>query len=352
MKNFRTLLIIGLVIGGLVAIKIFLLGGGTASQPKMGGGPGKDAPVLVKIFVVKPDTLNNDLFLSGTLTANESVELKPEIAGRIVKIKFTEGTRVAAGDLLVKINDADLQAQLKKVKLQEKLISEQLERRKKLLTINGISQEEYDAAANQLASYQADIALINTQIEKTEIRAPFSGMIGLKNISEGAFIAAGTTIATLVQHDPIKIDFSVPEKYASLIKQNSTVLFSLDGDDKQLSATIKAIEPQIDEASRTIKVRTIAQNRSGALLPGAFAQIKLPLASSKNAVMIPTEAIIPILKGQKVYLVKNGIAEESKVETGLRNDVKIQILKGVSIGDTLVVSGLLQVKKGSKVKWK
>jgi membrane fusion protein (multidrug efflux system) len=352
MKNLRTFLVIALIIGLLAAIKLKFL---TKDTPQGGpggpGGPNKDAPVLVTGYVVKPDTLANEVFISGSLVANEQVDLMPEMAGRVIKIAFTEGNKVSQGSLLVKINDSDLQASLKKLKLQEKLATENVERRKKLLAVNGISQEEYDAAANQLATYQADIAFTESQLAKTEIKAPFSGTIGIKNISQGAFVGVGTPIATLVQTDPIKIDFSVPEKYATLVKTGQTIHFTIDGADGNFSAKITTIDPKIDENTRTIKVRALANNPSGKLMPGGFAEIQLPLKRSADAVMLPTQAIIPILKGQKVFIARNGVAEETKVETGFRSDTKIQIIKGVSIGDTVIVSGLLSVKPGSKLKF-
>ncbi|MBX7182999.1 MAG: efflux RND transporter periplasmic adaptor subunit [Bacteroidia bacterium] len=353
MKNLRIFLILAVLVGLLAFIKIKFLTkeqgpGGPGAGP---GGPNKDAPVLVTGFVVQPDTLSNEVYISGSLVANEQVELLPEIPGRVVKIGFTEGSKVSQGQLLVKINDADLQANLKKLRLQEKLISENVERRKKLLAVSGISQEEYDAAVNQLATCQADILLTESQIAKTEIKAPFSGSIGIKNISLGAVVNSATPIATLVQTDPLKIDFSIPEKYSHLIKIGQTIHFNLDGEKQPYSAKVQVINPKIDENTRTIQVRALANNPGGRLIPGGFAEIQLPLKQSSSAVMVPTQAIIPILKGQKVFLSKNGIAQESKVETGFRNDKKVQILSGVSLGDTIIVSGLLSVKPGSKLKF-
>jgi membrane fusion protein (multidrug efflux system) len=350
MKNNSILLILITAVSSLILIKVFLIGGKDNGKLAI-TSQNKDLPIGVVGFIAKIDTLEDDVFVSGTLTANELVELKPEISGRVVKIGFLEGSEVSSGSLLFKINDTDLQAQLKKLKLQETLATENLDRRKKLLAINGISKEEFDAVSNQLATIQADIIFTESQLSKSEIKAPFSGRIGLKNISEGSYINAGTTLATLVQINPIKIDFSVPEKYVSLIKTNGKIKFKVDGLDDDFSAIIKAFEPQIDQSSRTLKIRALTSNQTGKLIPGAFAEIKLPIKQNENTIMIPTQAIVPILKGQKVFISKNGLAEERKVETGVRSDSKIQILKGLEMGDTLIISGLLQVKPGSKLKF-
>lgn len=349
MKNLRLPLIIVTILVLLVAIKLKFLTKESASG--MVSGQAKDAPVLVEAFIVGPDTLNNDIFVSGSLVAGEQVDLMPEIAGRITKIGFSEGDKISQGSLLFKINDAEIQATLKKLKLQEKLASENLERRKKLLSVNGISQEDYDAAANQLATFQAEIIYTESLLAKTEIKAPFSGTIGIKNCSQGAFVTIGTALATLVQTNPLKVDFSVPEKYSSFVKTGQTIFFTVDGNPENFEATIKAFDSKIDENTRTIRVRALADNSKGKLIPGNFAEVQLPLKRITDAIMVPTQAIIPILKGQKVFLAKQGLAEESKVETGLRNDSKVQIIKGVAIGDTLVVSGLLSVKPGSKLKF-
>jgi membrane fusion protein (multidrug efflux system) len=247
----------------------------------------------------------------------------------------------------VKINDEDLQAQLKKLQLQEKLASEKEARQKKLLAINGISQEEYDASLTQLNSFAADIEVLKAQISKTQITAPFNGTVGLKNISEGSYVTPGTQIAAIQQTDPMKLDFYVPEKYAALVKVNGKLTFTTEVGNEKHDAVVMAIEPKVDAATRTIQVRAKTENRNGNLFSGSFVRIEFSLEETEDALMIPTESIIPILKGQKVFVSRGGKAEEVKVETGLRSENKVQILKGLAIGDTVIATGIMQLKAGS-----
>ena len=226
--------------------------------------------------------------------------LVTEMPGKIIDIKFSEGSKVAEGDLLLKINDAELQAQLKKLQIQERLANANEAREKKLLEVNGISQMEYDGVLAQLNSTRADIEMIQAQIAKTEIRAPFSGTIGLKYVSEGSYVSQTNQIASLVQTDPLKIDFFVPEKYSSLVNVNDTLGFSIEGNEEHHTAKIMAIEPKVDMNTRTLQIRAITPNKAGKIFPGSFARIDLSLHGSGNSILIPTEAVIPILKGQKV----------------------------------------------------
>lgn len=344
MKILRNVIILVLVIAVLVIIKIKFF---PTNTPQAMPQQGKTMPVNVTAYIVKPEKLDNKIYISGTLLSNEEVTLMPEVAGKVLSIAFKEGSLVKKGDLLVKINDEDLQAQLKKLQLQEKLASEKEGRQKKLVAINGISQEEYDASLTQLNSIAADIEVLRAHIAKTQITAPFDGKVGLKNISEGSYVTPGTQIATMQQSDPMKLDFYVPEKYASLVKVNSKLTFSTEVGNEKHDAVVMAIEPKVDAATRTIQVRAKTENKNGNLFSGSFVRIEFSLAETENALMIPTESIIPILKGQKVFVSRGGKAEEVKVETGLRSENKVQILKGLTIGDTVIATGIMQLKVGS-----
>lgn len=348
MKNYRLPITIAIVIALLIFIKIKFLSSEEGANPSF--QQGKPQPVAVTAYIVKPEKLDNHIFSSGSIIANEEVVLAPEISGKIISINFSEGSNVTRGQLLVKINDADLQAQLKKLIVQEKLADDNEGREKKLLAINGISQMEYDAALTQLNSVRADIEGVKAQLAKTEIRAPFDGVIGLKYVSEGSYINQSSRIASIQQISPIKIDFSIPETYSLLVKKNDTVRFTINGNDTRFVAKIIAIEPKIDESTRTIQIRAQADNRDKKIFPGSFASVELWIARSANAIMIPTEAIIPILKGKKVFIRKNGSAQEALVETGFRNATKVQILKGLSEGDTVITTGIMQLKPGSPLK--
>jgi membrane fusion protein (multidrug efflux system) len=303
----------------------------------MGGKPGGAAPRLnADVYVVRSQNLDNTLFASGTLLASEEVELKPEISGRIVMLNIKEGQVVNQGTLLLKLNDADLQAQLKKLQMQTEPASK-------------TGQQDYDIALTQYNNILADIDLLKAQIEKTEIRAPFTGKIGLKNVSQGAYVTQGAVIASLQQITSLKVDFSLPEKYVSEVKQGETLHMSVDGFSEEFSARIAAVEPKIDEATRTLRVRALVNNSKSQLYPGAFAKINLNISSS-DALMVPTNAIIPEARGKKVFVVKGGKAEPVMVQTGFRNENKIQVVSGLEAGDTVMVSSIMMVKPGVDVK--
>jgi membrane fusion protein, multidrug efflux system len=348
MKNNKTWLILLLIIAGLVLIKIFFLDKPEAD--KQGSKPNAGKPSGVKIYIAREEQPENKLFATGTILANEEAELVPEVSGKIVLLNIREGGTVSQGMLLVKINDAELQAQLKKLKAQEELLKDREVRQKKLLDISGISKEEYETSVNALFTVRADIEMVQAQINKTEIRAPFDGIVGLKNVSAGSFISPGVKIAGIQQINPVKIDFSVPERYAMLISRGSKIRFSAEGVREVAEAEVAAVEPKIDIATRTIRARALYKNKEAKFLPGAFAKIELLLDARETSIMIPSEALIPVLKGYKVFVYKNGLARETKVVTGLRTENRVEIVEGLSAGDSVITTGIMQLKKDSPVK--
>lgn len=349
-KTLRnSIIIIGfLLILGL--IKIFFL---TKPQEQSGKDVKKgDKPQLVTIYEVKSETLENNITSAGSINSDMEAQLKAEVSGRVIKILFTEGKSVRKGQLLVKLNDADLQAQLKKIKIQLKLAIDKEQRSKKLLEINGISQEEYENQLTQLETIKADMEYTEAMIEKTEIRAPFDGTIGLRNIDEGQYISPSVIIASIQKTNPIKIEFSVPEQYASMIVLNSEITFTIKGNNKKHTAKIYAIEPKINPNTRSLMIRAKCSNTNGEIFPGSFADVEISLKKIEHAILIPSEALVPILKGQKVYLYKAGVAVERKVKIGIRTSTQIQIIEGINSGDTIITSGIMQIKDGSKVNIK
>ncbi len=349
MRFSKTTIIIIVIIAALAAIKFLFL---NKDNEAAGRGEKKSgvSTVPVSAIVVKPVASQQVIYATGSITANEEVELHPEVAGKLVKIYFKEGSRVSKGSLLIKINDADLQAQLQKSNLQVKLAEENLIRNERLLQIKGISQQEYDIMLNQEQSYRSDQDVLRAQIAKTEIHAPFNGIIGLKSVSEGSYVTPQTAIASLQQIDPVKITFSVPEKYSSQIKVGDEIKFTVGTSSKEFQGKIYAIEPKVEEMTRSVQVRAICPNASAEVLPGAFARITLVLSEKQNALMVPTESIVPILKGQQVYVYRNGKVEAVKVDTGNRNDSTVEIINGLNAGDTVITTGIIQIRPGVNVK--
>jgi len=347
MKNkFKIIIIITVIL--LVAVLLAL--------PKIGSS-GKDSnnqsdvskKLSVKAHVIKAERLSNNVIISGTILANEEVELKNEVPGKITNILFKEGSNVKKGDLLVKINDAELRAQLDRAKYNLKLLEDREYRQRVLLEREAISQEDYDVSLNELNVVKADIDLVKAQIDKTEIKAPFDGVIGLKNVSEGSFVNTTTVIATLQNINPLKIDFSIPEKYSGMVKVGDPVKFKIVGTDKVYTGKVYAIEPKIDPLTRTLKMRALYSNPARNILPGSFADVELVLNEIDDALMVPTHSIVPELKGQKVFLFKNGNAVPRNVEIGIRTDTTVQVTKGLSENDTLITSGILQIRPGMPV---
>jgi len=347
MSRYKTLILIISIIIGLGVYKFYFLND-TAIQ-KQASKPGIST-MSVNAFLAKAAKTDNTLYITGTAIANEEVNLIPEVSGKLTLLNIREGKLANKGELLAKINDLELRAQLKKLKSEAELLKDKEIRNKKLLEINSISKDEYETSLNEYRVKLADIELINVQILKTEIRAPFTGILGFKNIGPGSYVSPAQIITSIQQIDPIKIDFSIPEKYKSIIKIGNPIKFKTEGSDNIYEAKIDILEPKIDINTRTIKVRALCANKQNKILPGAFLKIEMTLNESENSIMIPSEALIPILKGYKVFIYKNGFAKDTVVITGLRTESDVQILKGLNSGDTVITSGIMSLKPGTPVK--
>ena len=307
----------------------------------------KERPaVAVDIIIADNTSFSSDIEVNGTVLSNEMVELHPEVGGLLIYLNIPDGAFVKAGTVLARINDADLQAQLQQQKVQLELAKKTEQRLNKLLEVKGVDQASYDAAISQVNLYEANMNVLKAQIDKTVIKAPFSGHLGLRLVSEGAYVSPATLIGTLQDSDKIKIDFSVPESYKNLVKAGKTINIKANESDQNLTATISAIEPQINTATRNIKVR--ARLNKGTLSPGAF--VKVLLDEKMKGIVVPTNAIIPDALSSQVVLVKNGKALFQDVETGIRTTDAVEITDGIQIGDSVIVSGVLYVRPGASVK--
>lgn len=343
-KKFLGLLVLVLIISGLAYSRLKPLDktGSTSS-------PGEVSALPVSIKIVKPERVHDRLLATGTVLANEEVELKPEIGGRVTAVSFAEGSDVKAGQTLVTINDAELKAQVRKAEFQRKLAKEKEDRGRRQLDIDAISQQEYDILLSEFETREAEVDLVKAQLAKTRVRAPFDGRIGLRYVSVGSYVSPNTRIANLLDLDPVKIEFSIPEKYAGFVKEGNEITFKVQGVTNKFTGTVYAIEPQIDRVTRTVKLRARSSNRDGVLLPGAFAEVELILHEIDDALMVPTESLIPDLQGQKVYLLRGGKVASQLVETGLRTDKSVQVTSGVQAGDSVLTTGILQVRPGVPV---
>nr|WP_294932218.1 efflux RND transporter periplasmic adaptor subunit [uncultured Flavobacterium sp.] len=347
-KNLIYALII-ILLGGFITYRILSNKSKNEESKKFGD---KGTPVAVTGIVVKTSTFDNNLSLSGSIEANEQVEIHSEVSGIVEGIYFTEGSHVNKGQVLFKVNDIELRAQLRQAQTKEGLAGENERRAKLLLEKEAISQEEFDVANADYASMKAQTQLIKAQIAKTSVKAPFSGKIGLRSISPGTYITPAILVAKLVNTSKLKITFSIPEKYASQVKSGSVIDFTVSGSDKVYKAKIYAIEPEVAVATRTLQIRAIAENTDGKLFPGTFADVKLPLNIIKDAIVVPTEAIVPVQDGKKVFIANMGKAKEVMVDAATRTDASILILSGLKAGDTLITSGVMSLRNEAPIKVK
>lgn len=332
-----------LVIGFLVYKRF---AGSNIKEPT---GPKNTAGISVKGIVVEPRSFANNLTIAGSIEANEAIEIRSEISGLVKNIYFNEGALVKKGAILLTINDAELQAQLSQATTSQKLSAQNENRAKQLLEKEAISQEEYDSSLADLNTRKAEVQLARALLSKTVIRAPFSGRVGLRNISVGSYVTPTTNIARLANTNPVKISFSVPEKYANMLKENSKISFSVAGNNKKYEAQIYAVEPTIDVTSRTLMLRARAANPNNILIPGQFADINLALASVDNALLVPTQSVIPFLNGKKLFIVKGGKAKEISVQATTRTDSLLLITEGIKSGDTVLTTGMMALKDGTAV---
>ncbi len=345
MRKNKSLL---LLFHSLIIIILYSCSSGHADKEKAIKQVGKT--MMVEGFIAKPTLLDMTISVSGTLKSFEETVLMPEISGRVVEINIQEGKSVRKGSLLVKLYDGDLQAQLKKLQAQLKITEQTLKRQADLMKVNGISQLDYDQTSLQVNSINADIEVMKVQIRKTEILAPYDGTIGLRNISLGAQVSPTTALTTIRAVQQLKLDFSIPEKYSKEVTTGKKIKFTVQGDDNKYDASVIATEEGIDANTRNLKVRAVVNSKNNSLVPGKFANVELTLGENKNALMIPTQAIIPQEKDKKVIITKGGKAKMITVKTGIRKESSIEILTGIEEGDTVLTTGLLFVKQGDAVK--
>ncbi len=303
----------------------------------------------VNAIVAKPQSVSDEILINGSILPDEEVDLSFETSGKIVEINFKEGTFVNKGQLLAKVNDRPLQAQLQKLTSQVKLAEDRVYRQSLLLKKDAVSQEAYEQVKTDLAKLEADIELIKANIEQTELRAPFDGVIGLRGVSVGSYASPSVVVAKLTKISPVKVEFAVPERYTDDIKIGANVVFSLTGEVEQFRAKVYAKESKIDPVTHTLTVRALYDNRNGASLAGRYATVKLEKQRIDDAIVVPSDAIVPEMGVDKLFLYKSGKAQPVDVIAGLRTDKDVQIVRGINMGDTVIVSGTLQLRSGLPV---
>ena len=348
--------------GIIILVGAGIIGGGIYSQlPKkndelaaadkvMGSNKKRGKQVLnVNAKVIKPQSLTDEFTTTGVLLPDEEVDLSFETSGKIVEINFEEGTAVKKGQLLAKVNDRQLQAQLQRLISQLKLAEDRVFRQDALLKRDAVSKEAYEQVKTDLATLNADIEIIKANIELTELRAPFDGVIGLRQVSIGTYASPTTVVAKLKKIAPLKVEFSVPERYAKQIKKGTNLNFSVEGTLDAFGAQVYAVESAIDPNLHQFTARALYPNVNRTLLPGRYASVLLKKDEIPNAIAIPTEAIVPEMGKDKVYLYKSGKAEPVDIITGIRTASEVQVIRGLHVGDTIITSGTLQLRTGLAV---
>lgn len=307
------------------------------------------APFVVRGIVVNEQSLTDGIYVSGSLVPDEEVNLSFESSGKITDIYFKEGAYVNKGQLLAKINDAPLQAELRKKEAQVKLMQDRLFRAKALLEKEAVSKEAFQEAEANLAALKAEIDGVKAQVAQTELRAPFSGIIGLRKVSQGAFATTTTEVATLTKTTPLKVEFSVPERYAGTLLPGTPLTFTVEGDLTPREASVYASDSRVDSETRTYTVRALYDNWDGKLVAGRYVSINLTTKQYEKTIAVPSEAIVSEMGIDKVFVCRDGKAEPVEISKGLRTDAQVQVLRGLNVGDTVITSGTMQLRKGQSV---
>lgn len=353
--NFKKVGLWSLVILAVASTAYFMNKVSTSDLPnpkELVGKTNNKKSFEVNGIIIDYSQVNKSVFSSGTLLGDEAIELKSEVSGRIIKMNLKEGTSVKKGELLIKLNDNDLQAQLNKALERLKFLELTESRQRQLYEKQGISRQDYDISVSELITQKAEIDYLKAMIERTEIRSPFDGVMGLRYVSEGAYITPTTSIATLQKIDYLKIDFSVPQKYFNNIRKGSSLKFRVPPDTRSYEVSVLAIEPKIDEMTRTFRIRGRFSNIGKNLIPGSYAEVDIITDENPNSILIPSIALIPDLESEYVLVYRNGRATKQNVRTGTRNSEQIEILSGLDIGDTVITSGIMQLKPEDEVKVK
>lgn len=339
---------------GIVQLIVFvfvfsILTACTKSKKKPNPRSGPPPTPKVEGYKVAITPYSDHIEIPGSLLANEATEIHPEISGRLTYLNAAEGKVVTKGTLLAKIFDGDLKAQLAKLETQLKVQRQTASRYEELLKIQGVSQQEYDLITLNINNIQADMDVVKSNIQRTEIRAPFSGTLGLRMISPGAYVSPATTITTIRQNSQLKIDFTIPEKFTSAIQNGQKVKFTSEGIAKTFTARVMAMESGLNEQNRSLIVRALVEDNDGQLLPGKFAKVVIDFAPDTNAIMIPSQSVIPLAKKKQVAVFHGGIVVFKDVETGSRDSSRVEILSGLIPGDTIITTGLMSLKPNAKV---
>ena len=346
--------VIVLIIIGMIAyprIKQHLNSGDDAA-PLLNVFSQRGAPISINAVVLKRQSLSDKINRTGITIPDEEVNLSFESSGKITDIYFQEGTHVNKGDLLAKINDKPLQAELRKLEAQIPLARERVNRQGTLLEKEAVSQEAFEQVTTALDILLAEIELVKARILQTELRAPFDGIVGLRQVSEGSYVTPSTFIVNLTKINPLKIEFSIPERLVSDVTNGTNITFYMEDVNymmQQYNAKVYAVESKSDTETHSLNVRALFSNERETILPGRFLSIEIVTKEIENTLTVPSEAIIPEMGRSIVYVYRNGEARATEINTGLRTESFVQVLEGLTQGDTIITTGVMQLRTGMRI---
>lgn len=323
---------------------------GAATKPSP-GGPGTPAGTVVEVARAKLTILPGTITAIGTLRSDESVSIRPEVSGRISEILFREGQAVEQGAVMVRLDASIQRAETQQAEANLALAKSRLDRARDLFSKNFISAQARDEAESNFKIAQAAFDLATARLTKLEIRAPFSGLVGLRQVSAGDYIKDGQDIANLEGIDPLKVDFRVPEIYLKKVSVNQNLQITLDAlPDVVFAGRVYAINPLVDAGGRAIVVRAIVKNTGHRLRPGMFARVRLLTDDKKETLTLPEQSIVPAGDEFFVFRVIDGRAVRTKVEIGQRTEGLVEIVNGLKPSETVVTAGQIKIRDGAAVK--
>ena len=321
-----------------------------SSDDRGKGGAPASGSINVEVISVATVSLPQTITAVGSLRSDESVTLRPEVAGRISAIGFQEGLRVTKGSLLVQLDTAVPQAEVQQARANLTLANTKYDRAVDLAKSNFISSQAKDEADNNLKIAQASLQLAEAKLAKMEIRAPFSGIIGLRSVSIGDYVKEGADLVNLESIDPLKVDFRVPEVYMRQVQVGQALEVQLDAlPGKTFEGKVFAVNPLVDAAGRAVVIRAVVRNPDTSLRPGMFARVRLITRDAKDALVLPEQALVPQGDQQFVYRVVDGKALRTKIDVGQRRDARVEILNGLAKDDVVVTAGQLKLRDGAAV---
>ena len=348
MKRWRSIALLTVVVCAAAAVP--LLRPAPSRETAPAAAPAEVLRAEARTVALAP--VRDTVRTIGTLAANESVTVVAELSRRLVAVEVDEGTAVAAGALLFKLDDADLRAQLDELEVRRRLAARTADRQRALLDFDkkALSQQAFDQAQADLQAIEAQIAALRVTLAKTEIRAPFAGRAGLRRVSEGAWITPETPLITVQDTSRVKIDFTLPERYAGAVFVGQPFTFEVTGSGEGFAGAVVAVEPAIDAGTRSLLVRGISDNPDERLMPGAFATVELSVAQPRDGLLVPAEAVVPSATGHAVYVLRDGRAALQEVQIGLRTRDAVEIRSGLTPGETVLTSNLLRLRPGVPVE--